>query len=157
MLVCIYYMRACWSLYIEVIQSSLVLYTCVTKKKYIPLPNFNSDDVVMSHRNSKFSLTLFVKGGVLHQQRVIWANIGCWHFFNLFSTFFFQPKLVITWKRYGWLCKHNVQITFPIHIIWTCQLILIQDSWEMTKQRHYSSEILIEHILGISSSIIYNM
>jgi len=50
-------------LYIEVIRSAL---TCHCKeKKYIPLPIFNSDDVVMSCENQNFHLCLFVKGGAL--------------------------------------------------------------------------------------------
>jgi hypothetical protein len=35
------------------------------KKKYIPLPIYNSDDVVMSRENRNFHLRLFVKGGAL--------------------------------------------------------------------------------------------
>jgi hypothetical protein len=35
------------------------------RKKYIPLPIYNFDDVVMSRENRNFHLRLFVKGGVL--------------------------------------------------------------------------------------------
>jgi len=34
-------------------------------KKYIPLPNLNFGDVVMSRRNQNFQLHLFVKNGAL--------------------------------------------------------------------------------------------
>jgi hypothetical protein len=37
------------------------------KKKYILLPIYNSDDVVMSRGNRNFHLRLFVKGGALHK------------------------------------------------------------------------------------------
>jgi hypothetical protein len=36
------------------------------RKKYIPLPIYNSNDVVMSCENRNFHLRLFVKGGALH-------------------------------------------------------------------------------------------
>jgi hypothetical protein len=39
---------------------------CKVKNRYIPLPIFNSDDVVMSRENRNFHLRLFVKGGALH-------------------------------------------------------------------------------------------
>jgi hypothetical protein len=34
-------------------------------EKYIPLPNYNFDDVVMSRGNRNFHLRIFVKGGAL--------------------------------------------------------------------------------------------
>jgi hypothetical protein len=34
--------------------------------KYIPLPIFNSDDVIMSCENQNFHLSIIVKGGALH-------------------------------------------------------------------------------------------
>jgi hypothetical protein len=36
------------------------------RKKYIPLPIYNYDDVVTSRENKNFHLRLFVKGGALH-------------------------------------------------------------------------------------------
>jgi len=36
------------------------------KKKYIPFPIFNSDDVVMSRENQNFHLRIFIKGEALH-------------------------------------------------------------------------------------------
>jgi len=39
---------------------------CIFKEnKYIPLPIYNSDDVVMSRGNRNFHLRLFAKGGAL--------------------------------------------------------------------------------------------
>jgi hypothetical protein len=45
--------------------SSDVLYSQVFEKKYIPLPNLNSDDVVMSYENKNFHLPIFVRGWAL--------------------------------------------------------------------------------------------
>jgi hypothetical protein len=61
---CIYIIRKnVIILYIEVIQSALMCHC--KEKKYIPLPIFNSDNVVMSRENRNFHLRLFVKGGTL--------------------------------------------------------------------------------------------
>jgi hypothetical protein len=49
-------------LYIEVIQSALMCYIPkFLRKKYIPLLNLNSDDVVMSRGNRNFLLTHICK------------------------------------------------------------------------------------------------
>jgi len=41
------------------------LWCVIVKKKHIPLPTFNSDDVVMSRENQNFHLRFFVKGEAL--------------------------------------------------------------------------------------------
>jgi hypothetical protein len=60
-------------IYIEVIQSALMCYIPkFLRKKYIPLPNLNSDDVITSRGNKKFHLHLFVKGGLSHTLFVLY-------------------------------------------------------------------------------------
>jgi len=62
---CIYYVRtSSYIIYLEVISVSSDV--SLLKKKNIPLPIYNSDDVVMIRENSKFLLTPFVKIGSLH-------------------------------------------------------------------------------------------
>jgi hypothetical protein len=56
-------------------------------KKYIPLPIYNSDDVVMSRENQNFHLRLFVKGGALHSE---------WFF--LYIEFPLRNKYLVSFK-----------------------------------------------------------
>jgi len=62
--VCVYLLCENAILYylcIEVIQSTLTCYIPKLLNIYIRLPNLNFDDVVTSHGNRKFLLTLFCK------------------------------------------------------------------------------------------------
>jgi hypothetical protein len=61
-----YLLYISWGISVEA-RSEVLLNSqfCVIIKKYIPLPIYNSDDVVMSRENQNFHLHLFVKGGAL--------------------------------------------------------------------------------------------
>jgi hypothetical protein len=99
--VCIYYVRTSnYILYSEVIQSALICYIPkLIRKKYIPLPNLNFDDIVMSRGNRNFHLCIFVKCKALqyvtkdsHNHYAKTANDWGLHEFVMLTSLFDQDS-----------------------------------------------------------------